>query len=213
MTMRDALRQRLHIPDGRLTDINALLLDPDSRVVNDLLDVVARYGTPEEINRQAEAARNLDQIMLRLAEHDCQYLDDIEWLIAQRDAGAFISEAAYRRKVLGSKADGTRFQDDFAVTLEISGTQYFPWLIEEAKQAIANGELMPGRFIRVRKMRESEADCGDLLATAAAMQVMGASYVETLDTKGTDGSNIHLGGPATHHRATSAASASPTITC
>ncbi len=42
MTMRDALRQRLHIPDGRLDDINALLLDPDSRVVNDLLDVVAR---------------------------------------------------------------------------------------------------------------------------------------------------------------------------
>ncbi len=29
------------------------------------------------------------------------------------------------------------------------------------------------------------------------MQIVGASYVETLDTKGTDGSNIHLGGPAT----------------
>ncbi len=56
---------------------------------------------------------------------------------------------------------------------------------------------MPGRFIRVRKMKESEADCGDMPAFAAAMQIMGASYVETLDTKGTDGSNIHLGGPAT----------------
>jgi hypothetical protein len=32
---------------------------------------------------------------------------------------------------------------------------------------------------------------------AAAMQIVGASYVETLDTKGTDGSNIHLGGPDT----------------
>jgi hypothetical protein len=32
---------------------------------------------------------------------------------------------------------------------------------------------------------------------AAAMQIMGASYVETLDTKGTDGSNVHLGGPET----------------
>ena len=56
---------------------------------------------------------------------------------------------------------------------------------------------MPGRYIRVRKMRESEADCGDMLALAAAMQIMGASYVETLDTKGTDGSNVHLGGPDT----------------
>jgi hypothetical protein len=29
------------------------------------------------------------------------------------------------------------------------------------------------------------------------MQIIGASYVETLDTKGTDGSNIHLGGAET----------------
>src|SRR5512137_82160 len=132
MATRDALRQRLHIPDGRLIDINALLLDPDSRVVNDLLDVVARYGTPEEINRQAEAARNFDQIMLRLAEHNCKYLDDIEWLIAQRDAGAFISEADYRRQVLRPKAGDMTFRDDFAVTLEITAAQYFPWLIAEA---------------------------------------------------------------------------------
>jgi hypothetical protein len=46
-------------------------------------------------------------------------------------------------------------------------------------------------------MKESEADHGDMLAIAAAMQIVGASYVETLDTKGTDGSNIHLNGPAT----------------
>jgi hypothetical protein len=55
---------------------------------------------------------------------------------------------------------------------------------------------MPGRFIKVRKMKEQEQD-GDLPAIAAAMDIIGASYVETLDTKGTDGSNIHLGGPAT----------------
>jgi len=55
---------------------------------------------------------------------------------------------------------------------------------------------MPGRFIKVRKMKEQELD-GDLPAIAAAMNIIGASYVETLDTKGTDGSNIHLGGPAT----------------
>jgi len=56
---------------------------------------------------------------------------------------------------------------------------------------------MPGRYIRVRNMKEQVADQGDTLAVAAAMQIVGASYVETLDTKGTDGSNVHLGGPAT----------------
>ena len=44
-----------------------------------------------------------------------------------------------------------------------------------AKQAIAQRELMPGRFIRVRKMKEQEQD-GDLPAIAAAMQIIGASY-------------------------------------
>ena len=29
------------------------------------------------------------------------------------------------------------------------------------------------------------------------MRIIGASYVETLDTKGTDGANVHLGGPET----------------
>jgi hypothetical protein len=46
-------------------------------------------------------------------------------------------------------------------------------------------------------MKEQEKDQGDILTVAATMQIVGASYVETLDTKGTDGSNVHLGGPAT----------------
>jgi hypothetical protein len=121
---------------------------------------------------------------------------DLEWLSQQRDAGAFISVSDYRRKVLGDKADAMTFADDFAVTLEISALQYFPWIRKAAEQAISEGMLMPGRFIRVRKMKEQEDD-GDLAAVAAAMQIIGATYVETLDTKGTDGSNVHLGGPET----------------
>ncbi len=62
--------------------------------------------------------------------------------------------------------------------------------------ALENRTLIPGRFIKVRRMKEQELD-GDLPAIAAAMQIIGASYVETLDTKGTDGSNIHLNGPET----------------
>ena len=197
MANREELRARLRIPQTRLDDLNALLLDPNLRVVNDLLDVIAKYGTPEEINAKARKARDFDNLMTRMAEHDCSYLDDLIWLQQQRDQGRFISEPDYRREVLGDKAGKMVFKDEFAVTLEISAAQYFPWIIEEARRSIEQRELMPGRYIRVRKMRESEADCGDMLALAAAMEIMGASYVETLDTKGTDGSNIHLGGPDT----------------
>ena len=70
-------------PAARLDALNGLLLDPDTRVVNDLLDVIAKYGTPEEINRKAAAARQLDNLLLRLAEHDGQYLDEIKWLTAR----------------------------------------------------------------------------------------------------------------------------------
>ena len=195
--MDTKLRKQLKIPASSLAAINELLLDPKSKLVNDVLKVIAAHGTIDEINRKSEEARKLPNLMARLHKMKSPYVPDLEWLIEQRDQGAFISIADYRRKVLGDQTDTMKFKKAYAVTLEISAFQYFPWLIAEAKQAIAKGELMPGRFIRVRYMKESEADQGDLLAGMAAMQAIGASYVDTLDTKGTDGSNVHLGGPDT----------------
>lgn len=194
--MNDDIRQRLEIPTDRLQAINDILLNPDMQVIDDFLEVVAQYGTPEEINRKAEQARQLSRLLQRVEAVQPDYLADLDWLIEQRDRNAFVSVADYRRKVLGAKADTMQFADAYAVTLEISACQYFPWVRAIAERAIEQGGLMPARFIRVRKMKEQEAD-GDLPAFAAAMEIMGASYVETLDTKGTDGSNVHLDGPAT----------------
>jgi hypothetical protein len=190
------LRQRLAIPAARLDDLNALLLAPNLRVIDDFLAVVAKYGPPDEINRQAAAARQLPALYARVQAARPEYLPDLYWLEEQRQRGAFISIADYRRQVLGARADALAFPDDFAVTLEVSALQYFPWVIAAARRALDERLLMPGRWIKVRKMKEQEAD-GDLPAIAAAMEIIGASYVETLDTKGTDGSNIHLNGPAT----------------
>lgn len=194
--MNENLLQQLKISPDRLDALNAILLNPDLRVIDDFLGVVARYGTPEEINAKAHAARRLPVLRERVQERNPAYLDDLDWLVEQRDKGAFISIPEYRRKVLGGRAGKMTLDDDMAVTLEISAAQYFPWLKMIAERAIERGELMPGRFIRVRKMKEQEAD-GDLPAFAAAMDIIGASYVETLDTKGTDGANVHLGGPET----------------
>jgi len=194
--MNDDIRKRLLIPQERLQAINEILMDPDMEVINDFLTVVEKYGTPEEINRRAEAARQMSALRERVAAVKPAYLEDLDWLVEQRDRGAFITIPEYRRKILGERVDDMTFEDDLAVTLEVSAAQYFPWLRVAAERAIAEGSLMPGRFIRVRKMKEQEED-GDLPAFAAAMQILGASYVETLDTKGTDGSNIHLGGPET----------------
>ena len=190
------LQARLKIPASRLDAINAVLLDPGMTVMKDFLEVVARYGTPEEINRKAAAAGSLASLLAQVRATRPENLKDLLWLMEQRDRGAFIRIDDYRRKVLGDQADGMRFKEDVAVTLEVSAANYFAWILDAARRAIEQQSLMPGRYIQVRKMKEQEAD-GDLPAFAAAMQILGASYVCTLDTKGTDGSNIHLGGPET----------------
>jgi len=194
--MAEDLRSRLRIPADRIDDLNHILTASDQRVIQDFLDVVARYGTPEEINRKAAEASRLPVLLKRVAANHPEYARELDWLAEQRDRGSFISVADYRKKVLGDRAQSMQFLDEFAVTLEVSAAQYFSWILLAARRALDEHSLMPGRFIRVRKMKEQEAD-GDLPAFAAAMQIIGASFVETLDTKGTDGSNVHLGGPET----------------
>jgi len=194
--MNQELRELLKIPSARLEAVNDLMLSPDTQVINDFLDVVDKYGSPEEINHKAQQARELPNLLKKVEAANPAYLKDLEWLSELSTSAAFISVADYRQKILGARADSLMFKDDFAVTLEISALQYFPWVIAAARRALEQQSLMPGRWIKVRKMKEQEAD-GDLAAIASAMEIIGASYVETLDTKGTDGSNIHLGGPAT----------------
>jgi hypothetical protein len=186
----------LKISPDKLKAFNSVLLDPNSQVMKDFFAVVAKYGTPKEINRKHKQARKMENLFKIVQERQPEAIKDLNWLIQQRDKGAFISVKDYRRKVLGATADKMKFKDKSAVTLEVSALQYFPWVRTMAEQAIANQTLMPGRYIAVRKMKESEMD-GDLPAIVAALDIIGASFVETLDTKGTDGSNPHLGGPAT----------------
>ena len=191
------LRELLKISEDRLAEVNDLLTDPANETVGQILQIVEKYGGPEEINRRAAEASKFENLMAGLKEIKSPYVADIEWLIEQREKSAFVSMADYYDRITGDRDAGTRINRDNAVTLEVSALQYFPWLIAESKQAIANKELMPARYIRVRNMKEQSEDNGDILATAAAVQVVGATYVETLDTKGTDGSNVHLGGPET----------------
>jgi hypothetical protein len=196
------LRKKIKITDKAIKAVNNFLTDENNVLINDLFEVIDKYGGVDEINKKAKHARNFDNILAKLEKKKPEYAKDIVWLIEQRDNNAFISIADYRKKILGEKASEMKFDKDFAVTLELSACQYFPFLIDIAKAAIDERNLIPGRVIRVRKMKEQEED-GDLLAMAAAMQVIGATYVETLDTKGTapgpDGMpvNVHLGGPET----------------
>jgi hypothetical protein len=196
------VRRKLQINPERLEEVNKFLAKKDNPLVNGLLEIIDRYGGPEEINKKAEESRKLENIISRLEKRKSPFVKELDWLGRQRDKKVFISILDYRRKILGKKVEGMEFDEAFPVTLEISGFNFFPWLIEEAKRSIAQQDLMPSRYIRVRSMKEQVED-DDILAFGASMQIIGASYVQTLDTKGTlpgpDGKpiNVHLGGAET----------------
>ncbi|MFZ1041186.1 MAG: hypothetical protein WCA79_09860 [Anaerolineales bacterium] len=186
---RAELLHRLYLDPRHIEEINAAIFNPRLSAFSRFLDVVEKYGTPDEINAKATEAGQLSNLEALVERVHPEYLTDLEWLKKQVENQSFISIAKYRKKF----SNATVFNEKNPVTLEISACQYFSWLMDIAHRAVKNGEIMPGRYIRVRNMKEQEAD-GDLSAFAAAMQIIGASYVEQLDTRGSDGSNIHLGG-------------------
>ena len=70
----------------------------------------------------------MENLFKIVQERNPEALKDLNWLIQQRDKGAFISVADYRKKVLGNAAKKMKFKDKYAVTLEVSALQYFPWI-------------------------------------------------------------------------------------
>jgi hypothetical protein len=188
------MKRSFRIETDRLEAINEFLRQSPNPVLDPLLEAVEKHGGVDRINRQARENGSLPSLLGRLRKKNGAYADQLDWLTEQRDGERFVSMSDYAANIRSSTA--RPLDSSYQVTLEISALQYFPWLIAEARRAIDNQELMPGRFIRVRAMKEQEAD-GDLLAVTAAMKILGASWVESLDTKGTDGSNVHLGGPDT----------------
>ncbi|MBT7260895.1 MAG: hypothetical protein HN888_07220 [Desulfobacula sp.] len=184
----------LKIETKDLDIVNQLITNPDNKLVKELCDLIEKFGGAAAINEKAKLARNPETLMQRLKDINSPYVADIEWLIEQRDKKAFVSMDDYCKNILGSDADTSLVDFSNAVTLEVSAMQFFPWLMAQARQAIEKKELLPGRIIRVRNMAEQAEDDGDIMATALAMQIIGATYVESLDTRGTDGGNIHLGG-------------------
>ena len=192
------MNQLLTIRPDDLAVVNRILEAPDNALVKDLQSLVDKFGGVEKINAAARAARQPDSLMARLREMNSSYVADLKWLQDKAETKAFIPLNDYAAGLFDKGADLSFLKAGNAVTLEISALQFFPWLMAQARQALAQKELMPGRFIRVRNMAEQVKDNGDILATALAMQILGATYVESLDTRGTDGSNIHLaGGPET----------------
>jgi hypothetical protein len=98
---REELLSRLRLPPVRLEEINAELFTAESRALNDFLDVVEKYGSPEEINRKAAEAGCLSVLEAKVRQIRPEYLADLDWLRKQAETGTFISLTAYRQKILG----------------------------------------------------------------------------------------------------------------
>ena len=188
--------QEFRINQQVFEEINDYLVDPKNPALADLRRVVAKYGTVRDINEQARHAGQVESLVKKLERMNSPFVKDLEWIASVRDESKLTSLSYYRARINPGRS-AWEYDLSKAPTLEISALQYFPWLLAEVRSSVEKGEILPGRFIRVRKMKEQEADGGDLPAVRAAVKILGATCVETLDTKGVDGSNIHLDGPAT----------------
>jgi len=103
MTDRDALRARLRIPSDRLDAINGFLLDPGAQVVTICSTCGEVWNTRADqcqSRRGTQTAKPADPT----AEQGSPYLEQVEWLIAQRSAGAFVSEGSIEDRA-GERAD------------------------------------------------------------------------------------------------------------
>ncbi|MDG6219264.1 MAG: hypothetical protein QCI00_07470, partial [Candidatus Thermoplasmatota archaeon] len=132
------LRNELKINTKNVTQVNEFLMDSNNDLINAFLTIVEKYGSPEEINKKAKNARKIDNLIGRLQKRNSPYVNDLNWLIDQKENNAFISIDEYRKKILGDKAKSIPFNSDYAVTLEISACQYFSFFMEEARQAVKN---------------------------------------------------------------------------
>ncbi len=194
------LRDLLKISNKSIETINRYLLNENNSLINALLEIVDKHGGPKEINKKAKEARDLNTMIQKLEKINPNHVQELAWLMKKRDEQAFISIPEYRKSVLGDRYENMTFDENYAVVLEFSAVQYWEFLMDAVRQALDKQMLMPGRFIKVRNMKEQETD-GDLIAFQAAYDIIGCSYTETLDTnglfKGPDdlSVNIHLGDP------------------
>ena len=105
MTDRDTMRQKLRIRPEDIAAASDFLASPDNRLMDGLFDVIDKYGGVDTINRDADAAGRLETRLARLRDERSPFLSGLDWLVEQRDAGAFVTLLEYRRSVLGSAAD------------------------------------------------------------------------------------------------------------
>ena len=83
--MDEDIRQLLKIDYSRLDALNAILLNPDMKVINNFIEVVRKYGTPEEINKKAEHAGQLNTLLKKVEATKPEYLKDLECLHCEKN--------------------------------------------------------------------------------------------------------------------------------
>ncbi len=174
-------------------DFNRWINDPGNTYVRQLKSLVNKYGSVEEINAKAREAKQMGTRLAMLKSLGNPYVEQLNWLIDQRNAGSFVSIDEHRRRVLGDQFGSVFFPETNAVTLEISSLHYFDWLLDAAKYALENRTLLPSRYICIRPLKDVETALpGEIIAIEAALDIIGATHCTQMDTTGKNtGANLH----------------------
>jgi len=187
------LRSALRISTQRLEEINALLTHPDNPTVSELLQVVERYGGPQENQPQGGRGRTSTVSWPGWSKRSPLRQRPEVADRAARQKGLHL-HGGIRQEVFGAPA---ALNQKNAVTLEIKRLAVFPWLITEARHCIQQASSC-----RADSSGAQDGGAGDrqrdIMAVAAAMQIM-APATWKLWTPGHRRVQHPPGGPR-HHR-------------
>ena len=96
-------QKSISVPTKYIQEINALLTNPNSKIMQRLFKTINTYGTPAEINKKAKHSSELSVILSKLKKINPVYVNDLHWLIKERDVGSFVSIEEYNRNILGKR--------------------------------------------------------------------------------------------------------------
>ena len=198
MMSRDDMRERLRIQAADAEAVSEFLASPDNPFVESLFDVLDKYGgvdadqprgrrsrqarePPRAPPRGAFAVSRRRRVARRAARR--RRLRHAGRVPARR-AGA--RRRRLRRRRWDARRGPRRAPSDRRAAV-------LPLADRRAGRRSSSASSCPAASSANATWPSSRKPGGDLLAVCAAMQVIGASHVESLDTRGIDGANLMVG--------------------
>ena len=93
------MKGKLAIGSKVLNEVNEFLTKKSNPIIDRMTEVIDKYGDPKKINDLTQKNGKIETLMEKLQYQKLEYVDQLNWLIEQRDGKKFISLEEYKNKI------------------------------------------------------------------------------------------------------------------